>query len=72
LEDSTARNLSQNATGQISMKTGEKPGSVIGTMDATDGNFTIKYLSDLAKANQLPCNFIVQCFTQTMVTNYKK
>ena len=58
---------------EFSMKTGKKPGSVIGTMDATDVNFTIKYLGDLAKANQLPPKIlIVHRFTQAMVTNYKK
>ncbi len=58
---------------EFSMKTGKKPGSVIGTMDATDINFTIKYLSDLAKANQLPPKIlIVHRFTHAMVTNYKK
>ena len=34
---------------EFSMKTGKKPGSVIGTMDATDINFTIKYLQILLK-----------------------
>ena len=58
---------------EFSMKTGKKPGSVIGTMDATDINFTVNYLTDLAKANQLPPKIlIVHRFTQAMVTNYKK
>jgi hypothetical protein len=58
---------------EFSMKTGKKPGTVIGTMDASDINFTIKYLSDLAKANQLPPKIlVVHRFTQAMVTNYKK
>jgi hypothetical protein len=58
---------------EFSMKTGKKPGSVIGTMDASDINFTIKYLSDLAKANQLtPKILVVHRFTQAMITNYKK
>jgi hypothetical protein len=55
------------------MKTGKKPGTVIGTMDASDVNYTIKYLSDLAKANQLPPKILgVHRFTQAMVTNYRK
>jgi hypothetical protein len=58
---------------EFSMKTGKKPGTVIGTMDASDVNFTIKYLSDLAKNNQLPPKIlIVHRFTQAMITNYKK
>ena len=58
---------------EFSMKTGKKPGTVIGTMDASDVNFTIKYLSDLAKANQLPPKIlVVHRFTHAMVTNYKK
>ena len=35
---------------EFSMKTGKKPGSVIGTMDDSDINFTIKYLSNLVKS----------------------
>jgi hypothetical protein len=58
---------------EFSMKTGKKPGTVIGTMDATDVNFTIKYLADLVKANQLPPKIlVVHRFTQAMITNYKK
>ena len=58
---------------EFSMKTGKKPGTVIGTMDASDVNFTIKYLSDLAKNNQLPPKIlVVHRFTQAMITNYKK
>jgi hypothetical protein len=58
---------------EFSMKTGKTPGSVIGTMDAADVNYTIKYLSDLAKANQLPPKIlVVHRFTQAMITNYKK
>ena len=58
---------------EFSMKTGKKPGSVIGTMDATDINYTIKYLSNLVKTNQLPPKIlVVHRFTHAMVTNYKK
>jgi hypothetical protein len=57
---------------EFSMKTGKKPGSVIGTMDATDINFTIKYLSNLVKTNQLPPKIlVVHRFTQAMVKDYK-
>ncbi|MDP4130172.1 MAG: hypothetical protein Q8939_08425 [Bacteroidota bacterium] len=58
---------------EFSMKTGKKPGSVIGTLDAADINYVIKYLSDLSKANQLPPKIlVVHRFTQAMVTNYRK
>ncbi len=58
---------------EFSMKTGKKPGTVIGTLDAADINFVIKYLSDLVKANHLPPKIlVVHRFTQAMVTNYRK
>jgi hypothetical protein len=57
---------------EFSMKTGKKPGSVIGTMDAADINYAIKYLADISKANNLPPKIlVVHRFTQAMVTNYK-
>jgi hypothetical protein len=57
---------------EFSMKTGKRPGSVIGTMDATDVNFVSEYLSKLVKANNLPPKMlVVHRFTQNMVTNYK-
>ncbi|PWT70401.1 MAG: hypothetical protein C5B59_20715 [Bacteroidetes bacterium] len=58
---------------EFSMKTGKKPGTVIGTMDATDVNFTINYLSKLAKDNHIPPKIlVVHRFTQAMITNYRK
>src|SRR5450432_1854646 len=57
---------------EFSMKTGKKPGSVIGTMNDSDINFTIRYLSNLAKVNQLPPKIlVVHRFTQAMIRNYK-
>ncbi|HXB29646.1 MAG TPA: hypothetical protein VNW49_07500 [Puia sp.] len=57
---------------EFSMKTGKKPGTVIGTMDADDINFTIKYLSDLVKNYQLPPKvLVVHRFTQAMIRNYR-
>ncbi|MDP9040808.1 MAG: hypothetical protein M3N30_02425 [Bacteroidota bacterium] len=57
---------------EFSMKTGKKPGSVIGTMNDSDINFTIRYLANLAKANQLPPKIlVVHRFTQAMIRNYK-
>lgn len=57
---------------EFSMKTGKKPGTVIGTMDATDVNFVSDYLAKLVKANNLPPKIlVVHRFTHAMVTNYK-
>lgn len=54
------------------MKTGNKPGTVIGTMDATDINYAIKYMADLVRENNLPPKIlVVHRFTYAMVTNYK-
>jgi hypothetical protein len=58
---------------EFSMKTGKKPGSVIGTMDAADINYAADYLAKLVKANNLPPKIlVVHRFTQAMVTNYKQ
>ncbi|WP_207515340.1 hypothetical protein [Longitalea luteola] len=57
---------------EFSMKTGKRPGAVIGTMDASDINFVTDYLANLTKANNLPPKMlVVHRFTQNMVTNYK-
>jgi len=58
---------------EFSMKTGKKPGSVIGTMDAEDINWTSNYLAKLVKDYNLPPKIlVVHRFTRPMVTNYKK
>ncbi|MBS1916969.1 MAG: hypothetical protein JST87_11880 [Bacteroidetes bacterium] len=58
---------------EFSMKTGKKPGTVIGTMDAEDINFASTYLKNLVVANNLPPKIlVVHRFTQGMLTNYKK
>jgi len=58
---------------EFSMKTGKKPGTVIGTMDATDINWVINYLTKLVKDNHLPPKILViHRFTQGMVTNAAK
>ncbi|MBS1934239.1 MAG: hypothetical protein JST96_09595 [Bacteroidetes bacterium] len=58
---------------EFSMKTGKKPGTVIGTMDAEDINFASTYLKNLVIANNLPPKIlVVHRFTQGMLTNYKK
>jgi hypothetical protein len=58
---------------EFSMKTGKRPGSVIGTFDAADINYAIEYLTALVKKNNLPPKIlVVHRFTQPMVTNYKQ
>jgi hypothetical protein len=57
---------------EFSMKTGKKPGTVIGTMDAADVNFVSNYLAGLVRANNLPPKIlVVHRFTRPMITNYK-
>lgn len=57
---------------EFSMKTGAKPGTVIGTVDAVDVNWASNYLAGLVKSNNLPPKLlIVHRFTQPMVTNYR-
>jgi hypothetical protein len=58
---------------EFSMKSGKRPGTVIGTMDASDINFCSDYLAKLAKENNLPPKIlIVHRFTKNMVTNTQK
>lgn len=58
---------------EFSMKTGKKPGSVIGTFDAADVNYASDYLAKLVKENNLPPKIlVVHRFTQAMVTSYKQ
>jgi len=57
---------------EFSMKDGHKPGTKIGTMDATDVNFCSDYLTKLVQKNNLPPKIlIVHRFTQGMIRNYK-
>lgn len=57
---------------EFSMKTGAKPGTVIGTMSSADINWAANYLAGLVKKNNLPPKLlIVHRFTQPMVTGYK-
>lgn len=57
---------------EFSMKGGQKPGSVIGSFDAADINYTTGYLQKLVKENNLPPKIlVVHRFTQGMVKNYK-
>jgi hypothetical protein len=57
---------------EFSMKTGKKPGSVIGTMDASDINYAENFLAQLVRTNNLPPKIlIVHRFTRDMMTGYK-
>lgn len=55
---------------EFSMKSGDKPGTVIGTFDATDVNYVIDYMANIVREKKLPPKvLIVHRFTQAMVTN---
>ncbi len=57
---------------EFSMKTGAKPGTVIGTFDATDVNYAAQYLAKIVRDNHLPPKIlIIHRFTNPMLTNYK-
>lgn len=57
---------------EFSMKTGAKPGTVIGTMDAEDINYATQYLAKLVNEEEIPPKILViHRFTRNMVTNYK-
>lgn len=57
---------------EFSMKTGRKPGSIIGTFDAADINYVSEHLKEIVKKNNLPPKIlVVHRFTKGMVTNYK-
>ncbi len=57
---------------EFSMKGGQKPGSVIGSFDADDINYTVDYLEKIVKDNNLtPKVLVIHRFTQGMVKNYK-
>ncbi len=57
---------------EFSMKTGIRPGKVVGTLDATDINFSANYLAKIVKENNLtPKILVVHRYTQKMLTNYQ-
>lgn len=57
---------------EFSMKSGDAPGTVIGTYDAADINFAIEWLSEIVREHKLPPKvLVVHRFTQNMVTNYQ-
>jgi hypothetical protein len=56
---------------EFSMKTGARPGTVIGSHNAADINYVINYMSEIVRANKLPPKvLLVHRFTQNMVTGY--
>lgn len=57
---------------EFSMKNGERPGSKIGTFNATDVNDAIDFLASVVKKNNLPPKILViHRFTQGMLTGYE-
>ena len=57
---------------EFAMHNGERPGTVIGTLDASDINFAAQFLAKLVDENRLPPKIlVVHRFTQAMVTNYR-
>ncbi|MGI9078370.1 MAG: hypothetical protein ACR2G6_13740 [Gemmatimonadaceae bacterium] len=58
---------------EFSMKSGHKPGTRIGTMDASDINYTIGLLGQLVKEHNLPPKvLVVHRFTRPMLTRTKQ
>lgn len=57
---------------EFSMKTGKRPGTVIGSYDAADVNYASGFLADLVKEYKLPPKIlVVHRFTRPMLTNYR-
>ncbi|HEX7754709.1 MAG TPA: hypothetical protein VF421_05170 [Niabella sp.] len=57
---------------EFSMKDGEVPGRVIGSLDAAAINYVIDYLADIVRENDLPPKILViHRFTNDMVKDYK-
>jgi len=57
---------------EFSMKGDNNPGTIIGTLDATDINQAIEILAEIVRENQLPPKIlVVHRFTKDAMTNYK-
>lgn len=57
---------------EFAMNSSQRPGTAIGTLDASDINFAANYLSKIVKDNNLPPKILViHRFTGPMVTNYQ-
>lgn len=58
---------------EFSMKSGDRPGTVIGTFNAADINYVVDYLAELVRENRLPPKvLIVHRFTEDMMTGSSK
>ncbi len=58
---------------EFSMKTGVRPGKVVGVLDASDINFAADYLAKIIKENNLtPKILVIHRYIQKMVINYKE
>ena len=58
---------------EFAMHNGAKPGTVIGTFDATDINYAANFLAQIVREHHLPPKILViHRFTQEMMTHYKK
>ena len=56
---------------EFSMKSGDAPGDVIGTVSSADINYAANYLAGLVQTHKLPPKILViHRFTQKMVTGY--
>lgn len=57
---------------EFSMKTGRRPGTVIGSMNDDDINYTTSFLAGIVQRYQLPPKvLVIHRFTQNMLRNYK-
>ncbi len=57
---------------EFSMKSGDRPGTVVGTYDAADINFVIDYMANIVKENDLPPKIlVVHRYRPRMMTNYQ-
>ncbi|MEW5917001.1 MAG: hypothetical protein AB1762_11370 [Gemmatimonadota bacterium] len=57
---------------EFSMKTGKRPGTVIGSMNDDDINYATSFLADIVDKYRLPPKvLVVHRFTQNMLRNYK-
>ncbi len=57
---------------EFSMKTGAKPGTVIGTFSAADINYASSYLAKIVNDNNVPPKILIlHRFTRPMITGYK-
>ena len=55
---------------EFSMKSGIRPGKVVGTFDAVDVNYAANFLAKIVKENNLPPKIlVVHRYTQKMLTN---